>query len=98
MEYTSSEMRELLRRIKEAAKSSSKITRSEEIPIKCALGIAGFVRFFEGYYMILITTRKRVAQIGPHYIYKVLESHLLYIPNDEVKPASHPDEQRLFQY
>ena len=53
----------------------------------------GFVRFLEGYYVILITKRRRVALIGPHTVYKVEDTAMVYIPNDTVK-YTHPDEQR----
>lgn len=36
-----------------------------------AFGIVGFVRFLEGYYIILVTKRRKVAVIGLHTIYKV---------------------------
>lgn len=36
-----------------------------------AFGLLGFVKFTEGYYMVLITRRRKVAQIGGHIIYKV---------------------------
>ncbi len=36
-----------------------------------AVGILGFVRFLSGFYMILITKHRVVAQIGAHYIYKI---------------------------
>ncbi|GIY76660.1 polyphosphoinositide phosphatase [Caerostris extrusa] len=35
-----------------------------------SFGIVGFIKFLEGYYLILITKRKRVAYIGHHTIYK----------------------------
>ncbi|BFZ10295.1 hypothetical protein BsWGS_13334 [Bradybaena similaris] len=58
-----------------------------------AFGIAGFVRFLEGYYMILITKRKKAAMIGPHTIYKIEDTSMVYIPNDTVRYV-HPDESR----
>ena len=39
-----------------------------------AFGIFGFVRFLGGYYIILIKSRRRVALIGPHFIYKIEET------------------------
>lgn len=54
---------------------------------------AGFIRFLEGYYMILITKRKKAAMIGPHTIYKIEDTSMLYIPNDTVRYL-HPDESR----
>lgn len=64
-----------------------------------AFGIAGFVRFLEGYYILLITKRRKAAMIGHHCIYKIEDTSLLYIPNDDVR-ESHPDEaryRRMFQ-
>eukprot|EP00094_Tigriopus_californicus_P011616 TCALIF_11221-PA protein Name:"Similar to Fig4 Polyphosphoinositide phosphatase (Mus musculus)" AED:0.27 eAED:0.27 QI:0/0/0/0.63/0.9/0.72/11/0/1202 len=64
-----------------------------------AFGIAGFVRFLEGYYILLITKRRKAAMIGHHCIYKIEDTSLLYIPNDDIR-ESHPDEaryRRMFQ-
>ncbi|KAK2581293.1 hypothetical protein KPH14_008078 [Odynerus spinipes] len=58
-----------------------------------AFGIVGFVRFLEGYYIILVTKRRRVAVIGHHTIYKIEDTSMIYIPNDTVR-LFHPDEQR----
>ncbi|XP_044594224.1 polyphosphoinositide phosphatase isoform X1 [Cotesia glomerata] len=58
-----------------------------------AFGIVGFVRFLEGYYIILVTKRRRVAVIGHHTIYKIEDTSMIYIPNDTVR-IFHPDEQR----
>ena len=54
---------------------------------------AGFVRFLEGYYVVLITKRRKVGLIGPHTIYKVEDTRMVYIPNDIVR-YQHPDEQK----
>ncbi len=55
---------------------------------------SGFVRFLEGYYVILITKRRRVALIGPHTVFKIEETSMVYIPNDSVR-YTHPEEQRF---
>ena len=47
-------------------------------------GIIGFVRFLEGYYIYLITKRLKVAMVGHHSIYKIEDTAMIYIPNDEV--------------
>jgi hypothetical protein len=36
-----------------------------------AYALLGFVRFLKGYYMVLITSRKRVAKIMRHSVYQV---------------------------
>ncbi|RUS76932.1 hypothetical protein EGW08_015305 [Elysia chlorotica] len=61
-----------------------------------AFGIAGFVRFMEGYYMILITKRKKAAVIGPHTLYKIEDTSMIYIPNDAVRVV-HQDESRYLK-
>lgn len=54
-------------------------------------GLAGFVRFLEGYYLVLITKRRKMADIGGHSIYKIEDTNMIYIPNDSVR-VMHPDE------
>uniref|UniRef100_A0A803Y828 SAC domain-containing protein n=1 Tax=Meleagris gallopavo TaxID=9103 RepID=A0A803Y828_MELGA len=56
-----------------------------------AFGIVGFVRFLEGYYIVLITKRRKMADIGGHAIYKIEDTNMIYIPNDSVR-VTHPDE------
>ncbi|CDQ82664.1 unnamed protein product [Oncorhynchus mykiss] len=56
-------------------------------------GLAGFVRFLEGYYLVLITKRRKMADIGGHSIYKIEDTNMIYIPNDSVR-VTHPDEAR----
>lgn len=58
--------------------------------------ISGFIRFLEGYYIILVTKRRKVAVIGSHTIYKIEDTTTIYIPSDISKP-SHPDEQRYLK-
>ena len=55
--------------------------------------LAGFVRFLEGYYMVLITKRRKVAQLGCHTIYKIEDTSMHYIPNNSVR-YTHADEAR----
>nr|CAD7601108.1 unnamed protein product [Timema genevievae] len=57
---------------------------------------ARFVRFLEGYYIILVTKRRRVAVIGHHTLYKIEDTSMIYIPNDGVR-TTHPDEQRYLK-
>ncbi|KAJ3383720.1 phosphatidylinositol-3,5-bisphosphate 5-phosphatase [Entophlyctis sp. JEL0112] len=46
--------------------------------VSCA-GIVGFVKFLEGYYIILITKRSPVALIGGHYVYHIDDTLILNI-------------------
>lgn len=45
----------------------------------------------EGYYLILVTQRVKVAKIGSHVIYRVQGTNMIYIPGNS---ATHPDESR----
>ncbi|CAH1159816.1 unnamed protein product [Phaedon cochleariae] len=58
-----------------------------------AFGIVGFIKFLEGYYIILITKRCKVAVIGHHAIYKIEDTTMVYIPHESVR-LLHPDETR----
>uniref|UniRef100_A0A3Q2XZ10 FIG4 phosphoinositide 5-phosphatase n=1 Tax=Hippocampus comes TaxID=109280 RepID=A0A3Q2XZ10_HIPCM len=92
--YNQQEVRELLSRLdlgnrtKIAQKGPSGLSRAVS-----ADGIVGFVRFLEGYYIVLITKRRKMADIGGHSIYKIEDTTMIYIPNDSVRVA-HPDEAR----
>eukprot|EP00058_Branchiostoma_floridae_P018686 XP_002604175.1 hypothetical protein BRAFLDRAFT_278184 [Branchiostoma floridae] len=95
VEYSQREVRELLsmldvgnRATRPAQKGGAGLTRTVS-----AFGIVGFVRFLEGYYIVLITKRRRVAILGGHTIYKIEDTSMIYIPNDSVRNA-HPDESR----
>lgn len=50
----------------------------------------------EGYYMILITKRRPVAAIGLHYVYKIEETAMFYIPCEAIR-VSHADEHRYLK-
>uniref|UniRef100_A0A8C5XEC2 FIG4 phosphoinositide 5-phosphatase n=1 Tax=Microcebus murinus TaxID=30608 RepID=A0A8C5XEC2_MICMU len=92
--YTQQEVRELLGRLdlgnrtKMGQKGSSGLFRAVS-----AFGVVGFVRFLEGYYIVLITKRRKMADIGGHAIYKIEDTNMIYIPNDSVR-VTHPDEAR----
>jgi len=95
--YNNREIRDLLtmidvgNRSKIGQKIGSGLTRTVS-----AFGIAGFVRFLEGYYIVLITKRRKVGVIGQHTIYKIEDTSMLYIPHDTIK-EQHSDEQRYLK-
>ncbi|XP_075451144.1 polyphosphoinositide phosphatase [Ascaphus truei] len=95
--YTQPEVRELLGRLdlgnrtKMGQKGLSGLSRAVS-----AFGIVGFVRFLEGYYIVLITKRRKMADIGGHAIYKIEDINIIYIPNDSVR-VTHPDEARYLR-
>lgn len=67
---------------------------SSKIEPTVAFGIVGFVRFLEGYYLILIVKRRCVAIIGRHCIYKIEDTSMMYIPNED---RSNSEEQRYLR-
>ncbi|KAH9498506.1 phosphatidylinositol-3,5-bisphosphate 5-phosphatase [Bulinus truncatus] len=94
VEYSRSEIRSVLSMIDGGNKSKKQGSGTNGLSKNIsAFGLAGFVRFLEGYYMILITKRKKAAVIGQHIIYKIEDTAMLYIPNDSVRYI-HPDESR----
>lgn len=56
----------------------------------------GFVKLLEGYYMILITKRRRVAVIGREIIYKIEDTSMIYLPNDAYR-IPNVNEQRYLK-
>ncbi|KAJ3012423.1 UNVERIFIED_CONTAM: phosphatidylinositol-3,5-bisphosphate 5-phosphatase [Siphonaria sp. JEL0065] len=47
--------------------------------VASCFGIVGFVKFLEGFYMILVTKRSSVALIGGHYVYRIDDTLILGI-------------------
>ncbi|XP_066936633.1 polyphosphoinositide phosphatase-like [Clytia hemisphaerica] len=87
VEYNHQEINELLRRIDHGNRlKSSKAIDKSSMGLKhrgSAFGILGFIRFLEGYYIILISKRRRVALIGGHTIYKIDDTDIIPIANDQ---------------
>lgn len=61
-----------------------------------AYGILGFVRFLEGYYLILVTKRTRCAFVGMHLIYTIEDTVMVRVNESASKPP-HPLEQRYLK-
>ncbi|XP_033230009.1 polyphosphoinositide phosphatase isoform X3 [Belonocnema kinseyi] len=95
MEYTQDEIRDLVNMIDmgNRNRASQRGNTGGVARVVSAFGIVGFVRFLEGYYIILVTKRRRVTVIGHHTIYKIEDTSMIYIPNDTIR-VFHPDEQR----
>lgn len=100
VEYSQRQIKELLSMINEGnraqfgQKQMCGLSRTVS-----AFGIVGFIRFLEGYYIILVTKRRKVAVIGLHTIYKVEDTTMIYIPHDSVRKACDDEQKyvRLFQ-
>ena len=54
---------------------------------------AGFIRFTEGYYILLTTKRSQVAELGGHIIYHVDDTQMIGIHHRHDGSAS-PQEQQ----
>ena len=69
-QYCKSEMQSILNAVDGDPKR--RVAKTPQLKkLLMAFGLLGFVRFTQGYYMVLITRRRKVAQIGGHIIYKV---------------------------
>ncbi|KAF2893513.1 hypothetical protein ILUMI_12659 [Ignelater luminosus] len=88
VEYTQDEILGLLNTIDAGNRQRNSLSKNIS-----AFGIVGFIRFLEGYYVILITKRRKAAVIGHHTIYKIEDTTMIYIPNDTIR-LLHPDEPR----
>jgi len=51
-----------------------------------AYGIVGFVRFLHGYYLLLITKKRKVGSIAGHKIYGIDDTAYIYISHPPVRP------------
>ncbi|XP_058447732.1 polyphosphoinositide phosphatase [Malaya genurostris] len=59
-----------------------------------AYGVLGFVKFLEGYYLILVTKRTRCAFIGKHIIYTIKDTAMIRVNEQPTGKQVHPLEQR----
>ncbi|CAO1341880.1 unnamed protein product [Diamesa tonsa] len=61
-----------------------------------AYGIVGFVRFLEGYYLILVTKRNKIGVIGNHVIYTIKDT-TIYRISAESNKNSNPLESKYLK-
>ncbi|KAI8815982.1 Sac phosphatase domain-containing protein [Fimicolochytrium jonesii] len=90
--YTKVEIQELLTMIETGNKSSGGLHK-----VASFFGIVGFIRFLEGYYIILIVKRSPVALIGGHYIYHIDDTMAVSVPGPGAKLDKKADEARYVQ-
>ncbi len=64
---------------------------------KAAFCILGFIRFLKGYYLVLVTKRKRVAKIMRHSIYSVQDMQLIPMFTT-TSTQNRDDENRYINY
>ena len=84
VEYTKAQISDVLEMI-----SASGIQRKVS-----AFGILGVVKFLNGFYLNLITKRRRVALIGQHFVYKIEDTLMLPVCDT---PGVAPLEARYFK-
>ncbi|KAJ2920989.1 hypothetical protein H1R20_g16104, partial [Candolleomyces eurysporus] len=88
-EYTGKQMSAMLKMLDDGNKPYGGLGRA-----KVFFGIAGFIRFTAGWYMILITKRSVVALLGGHYLYHCENAEVVPISfNHKIEKAA--EEQRL---
>ncbi|KAJ8087063.1 phosphatidylinositol-3,5-bisphosphate 5-phosphatase [Marasmius tenuissimus] len=88
-EYSGKQMSAMLKMLDDGNKNSGGLGKA-----KVFFGIAGFIRFTAGWYIVLITKRSIVALLGGHYIYHCENTEMIPVCfNHKIdKPA---EEQRL---
>ncbi|KAF9649675.1 hypothetical protein BDM02DRAFT_3094328 [Thelephora ganbajun] len=87
--YTGKQMSAMLKMLEDGNRSSGGLGKA-----RVFFGIAGFVRFTAGWYMILVTKRSVVALLGGHYVYHCESTEILPIcHNHRVERVS--EENRL---
>ncbi|XP_036341395.1 polyphosphoinositide phosphatase-like [Rhagoletis pomonella] len=62
--------------------------------VTSAYGVLGFVRFLEGYYLLLVTKRKCCAHIGMHLIYTIKDTVMVRVNEPTTLRTPHPYEER----
>jgi hypothetical protein len=90
--YTKQEMNQLLETIEDGNKSSG------GLKLKCsAWALLGFIRFTGAYYMLLVTKRSSVANIGGHFLYQVDGTELVPLTtsaSSRIRPEKNSEEAR----
>ncbi|EJD51558.1 hypothetical protein AURDEDRAFT_181831 [Auricularia subglabra TFB-10046 SS5] len=87
--YTGRQLRGVLKMLEEGNRSGGGLGRARTF-----YGIAGFVRFTAGWYMVIIAKRSPVALLGGHYVYHCEAADVIQVSfNHKVERAA--DEQRL---
>lgn len=70
--YSRDEMNELLNTIEDGNRSVGGIRYRGT-----SWGLLGFIRFTEGYYMLVISKKIQVATLGGHYVYQIEDTDLI---------------------
>eukprot|EP01112_Ceratiomyxa_fruticulosa_P009119 TRINITY_DN2379_c0_g1_i4.p1 TRINITY_DN2379_c0_g1~~TRINITY_DN2379_c0_g1_i4.p1 ORF type:complete len:932 (-),score=227.25 TRINITY_DN2379_c0_g1_i4:192-2987(-) len=92
MLYNRHQIQELLTMIDDGNRSQGGLNK-----LCAAYGILGFIRFLHGYYLMLITSRRKVGKIGPNFIYGIDDIAYIYIPPSFPKTQT-PELQEEMKY
>lgn len=88
-DYSGKQMSNMLKMLEDGNKGSGGLGKARVI-----FGIAGFVKFTAGWYMIVISKRSVVALLGGHYLYHCENTEMIPVSSNHKieRPA---EEQRL---
>lgn len=90
--YDTPQLDLLLRMVQDGNKSQGGLDKVMEFH-----GIAGFIRFTAGWYMILITKRQVVGLVGGHYLYSCASTTLLSINAKAERSTQEMKQIAMFQ-
>lgn len=68
--------------------------KNPQVVVKLAHGLLGFIRFLKGYYIVLISAKKKIAKIGRHSIYKIKD--IVMKPLFKVVNNDHKEEEAKY--
>eukprot|EP01059_Diplonema_ambulator_P025137 TRINITY_DN42126_c0_g1_i1.p1 TRINITY_DN42126_c0_g1~~TRINITY_DN42126_c0_g1_i1.p1 ORF type:complete len:1600 (+),score=573.58 TRINITY_DN42126_c0_g1_i1:43-4842(+) len=93
-EYTIVQTKMLLDTLRAAFRTDDKKGSSGFRHLASGYGIFGVIKFTKGYNLILITKRKKVAQLGPHMIYELADTEFISITNTGGKVSKEESKYR----
>ncbi|KAJ8588583.1 hypothetical protein M405DRAFT_901887 [Rhizopogon salebrosus TDB-379] len=88
-DYSRKQMNNMLNMLEDGNKGSGGLGKQRAI-----FGIAGFVKFTAGWYMIVISKRSVVALLGGYYLYHCENTEMITVPSNH-KIERPTEEQRL---
>eukprot|EP01064_Diplonema_japonicum_P009742 TRINITY_DN1719_c0_g1_i1.p1 TRINITY_DN1719_c0_g1~~TRINITY_DN1719_c0_g1_i1.p1 ORF type:complete len:1608 (+),score=451.93 TRINITY_DN1719_c0_g1_i1:34-4857(+) len=94
-EYSAVQMRMLLDTLRAAFRVDDKKGGSGFRHLASGFGIFGMIRFTRGYNLVIITKRKKVAQLGPHAVYELADTE--FIPICNAKQARQSKEEAKYK-
>ncbi|KAL6067859.1 phosphatidylinositol-3,5-bisphosphate 5-phosphatase [Balamuthia mandrillaris] len=90
--YSRQEIQDLLLMIEEGNKAAGGMKKTCS-----AYGVLGFIRFLQGYYLLLITQKSKIGAIGGHFIYSMDDTLYVYIPHPSLKTKLQQSEETRYK-